>query len=131
MRRRGRPGGGERGGGAMGEGLPHDLGGSWGIIPRGSTVTAWCTPVDTYITHVHNMNVSQNRGLPNGGLVGMSMRRAIIAATTALVTASLPAHGGMRTGQRSSGRVPRRRPNGIGPITFAVGGDDADIFAAN
>ena len=59
----------------------------------------------------------------------MSMRRAIIAAVTALVTASLLLTAGCTAGSApAGGSAPSA--NGIGPITFAVGGDDADIFAA-
>jgi trehalose/maltose transport system substrate-binding protein len=74
------------------------------------------------------MNVSQNQELPNGGLV-MSMRRAIIAAATAMVAASLLLTAGCAPASSPSGGT-APSADGIGPITFAVGGDDADIFAA-
>jgi multiple sugar transport system substrate-binding protein len=58
------------------------------------------------------------------------MRRAIVAAATALVAASLllTAAGCAPGSSPSGGTAPSA--NGIGPITFAVGGDDANIFAA-
>src|SRR5690242_19822309 len=59
----------------------------------------------------------------------MSMRRAIIAAATALVAASLLLAAGCAPGSSPSGGT-APSANGIGPITFAVGGDDANIFAA-
>jgi multiple sugar transport system substrate-binding protein len=64
--------------------------------------------------------------LPNGGPV-MSMRRAIIAAATMAVAASLLLTAGCGPdGSPSGGQAPSA--NGIGPITFAVGADDAGIF---
>jgi multiple sugar transport system substrate-binding protein len=57
------------------------------------------------------------------------MRRAIIVAATAMIMASLLLTAGCAPGSApAGGSAPSA--NGIGPITFAVGGDDADIFAA-
>jgi multiple sugar transport system substrate-binding protein len=57
----------------------------------------------------------------------MSMRRAIIAAATAVVGASLLlATGCTPDSPPSGGAAPS--VNGIGPITFAVGADDAGFF---
>jgi multiple sugar transport system substrate-binding protein len=64
--------------------------------------------------------------LPNGGPV-MSMRRAIIAAAKVAVAASLLLTAGCGPDSSpSGGQAPSA--NGIGPITFAVGADDAGIF---
>ena len=70
------------------------------------------------------MNVSQSRGLPNGGLV-RSMRRAILAAATAVVAASLLLTAGCGSSP-SGGQAPST--NETGPITFAVGKDEATYF---
>jgi len=57
------------------------------------------------------------------------MRGAITAAATAIVAATLLLTAACTPGSPSpGGSAPAA--NGIGPITFAVGGDDADIFAA-
>jgi multiple sugar transport system substrate-binding protein len=72
------------------------------------------------------MNVSQNRELPNGGLVVMSMRRAILAAATAAVAVGLALTGCGPDSSPSGGTAPSA--DGIGPITFAVGSDDAPVF---
>jgi multiple sugar transport system substrate-binding protein len=72
------------------------------------------------------MNVSQNRELPNGGLVVMSIRRAILAAATAAVTVGLALTGCGPDSSPSGGTAPSA--DGIGPITFAVGSDDAPVF---
>lgn len=65
------------------------------------------------------MNVSQSGGLPNGGPV-RSMRRAILAAATAVVAASLLLTAGCGSSP-SGGQAPST--NETGPITFAVGKD--------
>jgi multiple sugar transport system substrate-binding protein len=57
----------------------------------------------------------------------MSMRRAIIAAATAVVGASLLLATGCTPDSSSSGGA-APSVNGIGPITFAVGADDAGFF---
>jgi multiple sugar transport system substrate-binding protein len=72
------------------------------------------------------MNVSQKRELPNGGLVVMSMRRAILAAATAAVAVGLALTGCGPDSPPSGGTAPSA--DGIGPITFAVGSDDAPVF---
>jgi multiple sugar transport system substrate-binding protein len=73
------------------------------------------------------MNVSQITGLPNGGLV-VSMRRAAIAAATALVTACLLlAAGCTPDSPPAGGQAPST--NETGPITFAVGKDDQQVYA--
>jgi multiple sugar transport system substrate-binding protein len=74
------------------------------------------------------MNVSQDIGLPNGGPV-MSMRRAIIAAATVVVVVSLLLTAGCAPdGPPAGSQAPSA--DGIGPITFAVGADDAGFFNA-
>jgi multiple sugar transport system substrate-binding protein len=60
--------------------------------------------------------------LPNGGPV-MGMRRAITAAATAAVAVGLALTG---CSSPSGGTAPSA--DGIGPITFAVGGDNFGIF---
>jgi multiple sugar transport system substrate-binding protein len=55
------------------------------------------------------------------------MRRAIIAAATAVVGASLLLTAGCTPGSSPSGGA-APSVNGIGPITFAVGADDAGFF---
>jgi multiple sugar transport system substrate-binding protein len=72
------------------------------------------------------MNVSQKRELPNGGLVVMSMRRAILAAATAAIAVGLALTGCAPDSSPSGGTAPSA--DGIGPITFAVGSDDAPVF---
>jgi multiple sugar transport system substrate-binding protein len=57
----------------------------------------------------------------------MSMRRAIIAAATAVVGASLLLTAGCTPDSSPSGGA-APSVNGIGPITFAVGADDAGFF---
>src|ERR1700743_2961753 len=96
-------------------------------LPKGHAPAdhSFIMPVDTYITHVHNMNVSQIRELPNGGLV-MSMRRAILAAATAAIAVGLALTGCGPDSPPSGGTAPSA--DGIGPITFAVGSDDAPVF---
>jgi multiple sugar transport system substrate-binding protein len=64
--------------------------------------------------------------LPNGGLVVMSMRRAILAAATAAIAAGLALTGCGPDSPPSGGAAPSA--DGIGPITFAVGSDDAPVF---
>jgi multiple sugar transport system substrate-binding protein len=59
----------------------------------------------------------------------MSMRRVIIAAATAAVAVGLLLTAGCDPdGHPSGGQAPSA--NGIGPITFAVGADDAQVFTA-
>ena len=65
--------------------------------------------------------------LPNGGLVTMSMRRAILAAATAAVAVGLALTGCGPASPPSGGTAPSA--DGIGPITFAVGSDDAPVFS--
>src|ERR1700733_2229114 len=72
------------------------------------------------------MNVPQKRELPNGGLVVMSMRRAILAAATAAVAVGLALTGCGPDSPPSGGTAPSA--DGVGPITFAVGSDDAPVF---
>lgn len=72
------------------------------------------------------MNVSQKAGLPNGGLV-MSMRRAVMAAATALVAVGLLLTAGCTPDSPpSGGQAPST--NQTGPITFAVGKDYYTVF---
>ena len=56
----------------------------------------------------------------------MSMRRAILAAATAAIAAGLALAGCGPGSPPSGGTAPSA--NGIGPITFAVGSDDAGFF---
>jgi multiple sugar transport system substrate-binding protein len=57
----------------------------------------------------------------------MTMRRAIIAAATVAIAVSLLLTAGCGPdGSPSGGQAPSA--NGIGPITFAVGSDDAPVF---
>jgi len=58
----------------------------------------------------------------------MSMRRAFVAAATAAITAGLVLTAGCTPGSPSSGGT-APSVDGKGPITFAVGSDDAGIFA--
>jgi multiple sugar transport system substrate-binding protein len=64
--------------------------------------------------------------LPNGGLV-MSMRRAILAAATAAIAAGLLLTAACGPASPPSGGA-APPADGIGPITFAVGSDDAGFF---
>src|SRR5580693_5641981 len=64
--------------------------------------------------------------LPNGGLVVMSMRRAILAAATAAIAVGLALTGCGPDSSPSGGTAPSA--DGVGPITFAVGSDDAPVF---
>jgi multiple sugar transport system substrate-binding protein len=57
----------------------------------------------------------------------MNMRRAILAAATAAVAAGLLLTAGCGPGSPSSGGT-APSADGIGPITFAVGSDDAGFF---
>jgi multiple sugar transport system substrate-binding protein len=72
------------------------------------------------------MNVSQKWELPNGGLVVMSMSRAILAAATAAIAVGLALTGCGPDSSPSGGTAPSA--DGVGPITFAVGSDDAPVF---
>ena len=58
----------------------------------------------------------------------MSMRRAILAAATAAIAAGLMLTAGCTSNSSPSGGT-APSVDGRGPITFAVGSDDADIFA--
>jgi multiple sugar transport system substrate-binding protein len=57
----------------------------------------------------------------------MSMRRAILAAATAAIAVGLALSGCGPDGPPSGGTAPS--VDGIGPITFAVGSDDAPVFS--
>jgi trehalose/maltose transport system substrate-binding protein len=72
------------------------------------------------------MNVPQKRELPNGGLVVMSIRRAVLAAATAAIAVGLALTGCGPDSPPSGGTAPSA--DGIGPVTFAVGSDDAPVF---
>ncbi len=56
----------------------------------------------------------------------MSMRRAILAAATAAIAVGLALTGCGPDSSPSGGTAPSA--DGIGPITFAVGSDDAPVF---
>ena len=56
----------------------------------------------------------------------MSMRRAILAAATAAIAVGLALTGCAPDSSPSGGTAPSA--DGIGPITFAVGSDDAPVF---
>ncbi|MDX6343179.1 MAG: hypothetical protein QOH87_3317, partial [Trebonia sp.] len=57
----------------------------------------------------------------------MSMRRAIIAAATAAIAVGLALTAGCGPDSSPSGGT-APSANGIGPVTFAVGSDDAGFF---
>jgi len=57
----------------------------------------------------------------------MSMRRAVMAAATALVAGALTLTAGCAPGSPPAGGA-APSADGIGPVTFAVGGDDFPIF---